>query len=394
MDVKHICFIVPDYPTKNEPVYTFVKQLVDSIAELGYKCSVIAPQSLTERLLKKRPSRPVFWQDPVEEGIVVDIYQPKVISFSNLRLFGRNISAYIVQKSVTKTFAGITPVPDVLYAHFWHSGVIAGMISKKYNIPFFVASGESKIWVESLFTKKTIKSALSDINGVICVSTKNMNESIELALSTRDKMTVIPNAIDPSIFYKFDKHAARSKLGFNDADFIIAFTGSFDRRKGIMRLDEAIKQLGKVKVIYMGSGKLTPKGDEILFSGKLPHDQICDYLNCADVFVLPTTAEGCSNSILEAMACGLPIISSDLDFNDDILTEKDAIRIDSMNVEEIKEAIDRLVIDDHLCHKMGENALAHSKEFSIKNRAIKIMTVIKNVLDRESEVQNDTQKIN
>ncbi|MBC3888873.1 glycosyltransferase [Acetobacterium paludosum] len=389
MNIKHICFITPDYPAKNEPVYTFVKQLICSIAELGYKCSVIAPQSLTERLLKKRSSRPIFWQDPVKKGIVIDIYQPKVISFSNLRLFGRNISTYVVQKSVAKTFAEITPAPDVLYAHFWHSGVIAGMISKKYSVPFFVASGESKIWVESLFTKKTIDNALSGLCGVICVSTKNMNESIELALSTRDKMTVIPNAIDPNLFYKIDKDAARRKLGFNKTDFIIAFTGSFDYRKGIMRLDKAIKQVGKVKAIYIGAGELTPKGDEILFAGKLPHERICDYLNCADVFVLPTIAEGCSNSILEAMACGLPIISSNLDFNDDILTANDAIRVNSMNVEEIKEAINRLIDDDHLCRMMGESALVHAKEFDINNRAIKVMSFIKNILDGESEVQND-----
>ena len=51
MNLKHICFIVPGYPTDEEPVYTFVKQLVCSVADLGIKCSVIAPQSITNTFL-------------------------------------------------------------------------------------------------------------------------------------------------------------------------------------------------------------------------------------------------------------------------------------------------------------------------------------------------------
>ena len=94
-----------------------------------------------------------------------------------------------------------------------------------------------------------------------------------------------------------------------------------------------------MKSIFIGSGEQTPEIDGILFCGKLPHDQIVHYLNAADVFVLPTLAEGCSNAIIEAMACGLPIISSDLPFNDDILDAENSIRVNSLDVESIAEAI-------------------------------------------------------
>lgn len=394
MQKKHICFVVPNYPTQNDPVYTFVRELVCSIAEQGYPCSVIAPQSMTKKFLKKKSSRPIFWQDHINDDVWVDVYQPRVISFSNLRLFGRNISTVIAQKAVIRSFAKIKPVPDILYAHFWHSGVTAGLLSKKYGIPFFVATGESKIWVESLYTRRTIKKALADINGVICVSTKNLNESIELKLAPQDKMVVIPNAIDPEKFYKIDQREIRNKLGFSEDDFIVSFMGSFDQRKGVLRLSEAVKQVDQVKAIYIGSGELTPKGDEIIFVGKLPHGQICEYLNCSDVFVLPTLAEGCSNAILEAMACGLPIISSNLGFNDDILTVHNSIRIDSMNVEAIAAAINRLKNDHSLCNKMAECALARSQEYHIKNRTQKILSFIETAIDDEKEVQHDNQKIN
>lgn len=394
MQKKHICFVVPNYPTQNDPVYTFVRELVCSIAEQGYPCSVIAPQSLTKKLLKKKSARPQFWQDYVKEGVWVDVYQPRVLSFSNLNIFGRNLSARFAQKAVIRVFSKMRPRPDVIYAHFWHSGVTAGIISKKYEIPFFVATGESKIWVDSLFTRQMIQKSLADINGVICVSTKNLDESMELKLAPRNKMIVIPNAIDPEKFYKIDKREVRNKLGFSADDFIVSFMGSFDHRKGVLRLSEAVKQVDQVKAIFIGSGDLIPTGDDIVFMGKLPHDQICEYLNCSDVFVLPTLAEGCSNAILEAMACGLPIISSDLSFNDDILNDLYAIRVDSMDTLAIADAIRTLKNDDNRRKKMAASALKQSQEYHISNRAEKILRYINNSINDEKEVQNDNPEIN
>jgi len=394
MQKKHICFVVPNYPTQNDPVYTFVRELVCSITEQGYPCSVIAPQSLTKKLLKKKSARPQYWLDYIKEGVWVDVYQPRVLSFSNLKIFGRNLSALLAQKAVIRVFSKMRPRPDIIYAHFWHSGVTAGIISKMYKIPFFVATGESKIWVESLFTRKTIRKSLADINGVICVSTKNLDESTELKLAPRNKMIVIPNAIDPEKFYKIDKREIRNKLGFSADDFIVSFMGSFDQRKGILRLSEAAKQVDQTKAIYIGSGELKPTGDEIVFIGKLPHDQICEYLNCADVFVLPTLAEGCSNAILEAMACGLPIISSELSFNDDILNDLYAIRVDSMDILAIAEAIRILKNDDNRRKKMAASALEQSQEYHINDRAEKILRFINNSINDEKEVQDDNQEIN
>ena len=80
-------------------------------------------------------------------------------------------------------------------------------------------------------------------------------------------------------------------------------------------------------------------------------------MNAADVFVLPTLAEGCCNAILEAMACGLPIISSNLPFNWDILNDKNSILIDPNNINQIADAIQRLRDSPKLRSEMSEEAL-------------------------------------
>ncbi|SFT25338.1 glycosyltransferase family 4 protein [Paenibacillus sp. BC26] len=376
MNVNHICFIVPNYPRPDDPVYTFVRQLVCSIADQGVKCSVIAPQSVTKIFFKKAKKRPLFWEDLSENKNVIDVYQPLYFSFSNYKLLNMNPSNIFIQRAVTKAFNGIKSKPDVLYAHFWHNGVIAGSIGEMKSIPVFVATGESKIWVKDLYSDKKIHKSLKDIKGVICVSSKNMQESIELKLAVKEKMTVIPNSINNKLFHPINKSEIRKKLNFNENDFIVAFTGSFNHRKGVMRLSEAVQKVNGVKSIFIGSGELKPTETGNLFTGRLPHNDIVDYLNAANVFVLPTLAEGCSNAIIEAMACGLPIISSDLPFNDDILDVSNSIRVDSNNIDEIASAIQYLKDNSERQATMSEASKIKAKELDINNRAKRIIEFI------------------
>lgn len=380
MRIKHICFIVPNYPTKNDPMYTFVRELVVSISRLGIKCSVIAPQSITNFIFKRKRKRSFKWQDKAKDGVVIDVYQPIHFPFLNISIKGHNIAGSLTSAAIKYAFYKYKLNPDILYAHFWHSGIIAAEISKKNDIPVFVASGESKIWVESLYSRSRIDKAIRRVKGVICVSSKNLEESIGSGLCERENSIVIPNAINNDLFYKKNRDEARRKLGLNENDFIIAFTGSFNHRKGVLRVISAMENLPDVKALFIGSGEQNPEGKNILFSGRLPHNQVVDYLNASDVFVLPTLAEGCCNAIIEAMACGLPIISSDLPFNDEILNEENSIRIDPSNIEEIREAIVLLKDNKKKRLDMGEKSLARSNELGIDARAEKIISFIETSL--------------
>lgn len=375
--VNHICFIVEGYPTSKQPGFTFVRELVASIADKGIKCSVIVPQSITKTIVRKRDRRPSHWIDTTENNNQIDVYQPTFISFSNYKINNYSITYEFWKRSIIKTFKKEKIDADVLYGHFWHSGHVGSIIGKEKNIPVFVATGEDTIRVYDIFKKSAVQKHLPFIKGVVSVSTENMEQSVALDLTTRDKVKVIPNAIDAKKFHQKDKSAIRRQLGFAEDDFIVAFTGSFDERKGVLRLAEAVKQVGDVKTIFIGSGELQPDIDGILFSGRLPHKDIPDYLNAADVFVLPTLSEGCSNAIVEAMGCGLPIISSELAFNDDILTEENSIRVNSQDVEAIAGAIRELKNNPTKRKELAKASLESAKTLNIEVRGQRVLDYIK-----------------
>ena len=123
----------------------------------------------------------------------------------------------------------------------------------------------------------------------------------------------------------------------------------------------------------MGSGELKPDCNNILFCGKISNDEVAKYLNAADVFVLPTNGEGCCNAIVEALACGLPVISSDLPFNDDVLDETNSIRVDVNGINQIENAINKLKTDKSLLNGLREGAARSAEKFDINVRAENII---------------------
>ena len=139
----------------------------------------------------------------------------------------------------------------------------------------------------------------------------------------------------------------------------------------------------RIKAIFVGTGpaELAPQCNNIVFKGRIPHNKIPNYLNAADVFVLPTLHEGCCNAIIEAMACGLPVISSDLSFNHDVLDGTNSIMLDPNDVDAITVAIEKLYNDRILCHKLSEGAINRSRELTIEKRA---QTIVKFIQDRIS----------
>lgn len=370
--LRNLLVISLGYPTEKDPTYTFVEQLCVAMAKHNLDITVIAPQKVL-KLLHKKSRHPYKRIVQLQNGGKITIFQPAYLSLSNYKIGKFSLSEWMFGRSVNMVLNKNKIKPDTVYGHFWWCGYAGYEYARDNNIPLFVATGESVI--QKAFSIKCDQNSFSKfVKGVICVSGKNRDESIKMGLTTIDKCGVFPNAIDENIFHKQNKKECREQLGLPQEDFIMAFVGWFIERKGPMRVAEAIKKIGGVKSLFIGGGGQKPICDGILYCGSLPHEAIPQYLCAADCFVLPTLHEGCCNAVIEALACGLPVVSSNLPFNWDVLDESNSILVDPLNVDEIAQAIKKLRDDKDYRNLLSEGALRKAEDLTIDKRATSIIS--------------------
>ena len=375
----HICVISHSYPTSRTIDFVFVDQLCREFADKGQKVSIIAPQSLTKCILRGIPIVKFRSRLTTIKGNNVTLYRPFWISL------GPKFTKFVgdsFNKAVNRTLHKIQDPIDIIYGHFWAQAIAALPYAKSHQIPLFAVAGEGELDTHKKMTPESIKDVREYVSGCICVASKSKRESIDAGFVTEDKCEVIPNAINPELFYKRDKVEMRRKYGFSQDEFIVAFVGQWNSRKGVRRLSDALKKLNNpdIKAIFMGKGTEIPSYEHVIFQGTVDHNFLPEYLCCADIFVLPTNNEGCSNAVIEAMACGLPIASSDMEFNWDVLNETNSIMFDPMNIDEIADAINKLYEDKGLRTKLSEGALNTARNLTISARADKILNFIQSRL--------------
>lgn len=373
----YICILTTGFPTPTDPgKYAFVDQLACTWADMGNEVTVIYPiPAFVELSDKKRFYKPE-WKRETSGGKTLTVKCPRFFSASDRVIWGLDtkVVAYkSFQRAVCTSISRMKDKPDVLYGHFLPSGCQAGDVGEKLKIPSFCAFGESSLWSISGWNTEKVRRSLSKLFGIVSVSTENKRILIENKLFRKDDIEVFPNGADHSLFCPGDKQTIRKEYGFPEDAFIGVFTGSFNNDKGVLRAQEAAIEAGNVKMVYIGGGARKPEGSNILFCGKLQHENIPKYLSAADFFILPTKAEGCCNAIVEAMSCGLPIISANGAYNDDILSEEYSIRTDPDDISAMTEAIKVLRDSPERRAKMSAAAAEASRRFDINDRASAIV---------------------
>lgn len=183
---------------------------------------------------------------------------------------------------------------------------------------------------------RTLKSAAR----VFSVSDSLRRLAIELGAAV-DKTEVVGNGIDTERFQPMARAAARARFGLPDSAKVLISVGGLVERKGMHRVIEVLPALLKhhPDLHYLIVGGASPEGDNrteltaqvarlgladrVHFLGALPSDELKWPLSASDVFVLATRNEGWANVFLEAMACGLPVISTDVGGNAEVVCREE-----------------------------------------------------------------------
>ena len=371
-----LLIIASNYPWPQKPYSgTFVREFVWELARQGHTCKVVVPSTFWDILryggIGKRHEK----SNPVFSTAIVDVARPRYLSASAIRMFNRNtieLSDHFFTRAVMAEIMGAKDRYDAIYAHFFYpAGRAAAYCSEMLNIPFFIAHGDDDI--DPWYVRKGNK-YFEKVSGVIAVSKRNARFCIEEFAIPEANVRIFPNGIDQRLFYPRDRKQARAELGLPQDIKLIAFVGHYIERKGPHRLIKAVEGLERTKLLLIGEGPIKLDQQQVAFSGVVEHGKLPLYLSAADIFVLPTTGEGSCNAILEAMACGLPIISSNGDFNDDILNDQVSIRVDPLDIVAIRNAIVTLIDDDDRRQQMSISCLKWISNFSISHRVEGIAT--------------------
>ena len=363
---RKIVIVAEDYPSEGNPSYPFVQELAYCLSNEGFDCSVIAPQSISKTLVHREKLLKRKSVDISPDGKEITVYRPYIVTFSNASVgFIEKLVYGLYRRAIGRTIRKMDGI-EFVYCYFWHIGLITARALEHSGLKLIVQASECDISIIDSYNKAAL---IDRVNGVVCASRKNYDESADQGLIDQNSKTVIiPNGFRPDEFHPMDKKEARRRLGIDENAFVVAFVGDYNERKGVARLSEAIDRFDDVYSLFIGKGNIKPACRNILFQGTVPHKDLCLYLNCADVFALPTQAEGSCNAIIEAVACGLPVISSNKPFNDEILDDRYSIRINENSVDEIAASIQKLKEDPGLRMKMSENARLLSSRLDITHR--------------------------
>ncbi|PIR57958.1 MAG: hypothetical protein COU71_01225 [Parcubacteria group bacterium CG10_big_fil_rev_8_21_14_0_10_38_31] len=203
-----------------------------------------------------------------------------------------------------------------------------------------------------------------------------------------NKISVIYNSFDYSAILE-DKDEVRREYDING--YIIVSVGRLVPWKGFMSLVEVMPDILKdnpqAKLLIIGDGpemeKLKSKiinigmTDNVIMLGKLPHEEVLAYLKASDVFVLNTAYEGFSHQLLEVMASGTPIVTTNIGGNVEIIEDnKNGLLVEYDNKNQIKRSILQLLSSEDLVRALTEEGKKTVNNFSKErmiNETIKIL---------------------
>ena len=309
-----------------------------------------------EYLLKEFAKRKNLYVDVVTSS--VDKYKEKRLA-KNIRVFYLNIGKknknihhqkswdfikYFIQSSlwVIKNRENY----DLIHAFSGLPGGITALLSGK---PYIISLRGTEVpgyerrfsWLIRLI-KPLIKLSLRKAKAVDANSQYLKNLALKTAPDL--KIAVIPNGVDSRIFYPAKKLSSKP---------VILCNSRSGKRKGveylIRAMPEVLKKIPKVKLVLVGEGiekeslkRLTNKlklDKQIKFLGQVKHGKLPEIYRKASVFVLPSLSESLSNSLLEALACGLPVVATKVGGNPELMNKKNGILVPATDSQVPAEAI-------------------------------------------------------
>lgn len=327
------------FPSPNDPTAgVFIRERMFRVGR-HLPIVVVSPKAWSPfdwliRLRKPR-FRPTSSYLAEQQGIAV--YSPRFFSLPGVLKHWDStfmaLGSYLTLRKLKREFGF-----DLIDAHFGYpDGHAASLLARWFKKPLTITlRGSEKTYAETPAFRRRISAAVHAADKVLGVSDSLRQLAVRLG-APEARTLAVGNAVDSQRFHPVDRTEARRRLGLDASDPVIVSVGWLIERKGFHRVIEVLPKLIEkypaLRYLIVGGAtgadsmeaqlhqQVAELGIEqhVMFLGSMQPDELKWPLSAADLFVLATSREGWANVFLEAMACGLPVVTTDVDGNTEVV---------------------------------------------------------------------------
>lgn len=236
---------------------------------------------------------------------------------------------------------------------------------------------------------------LKKADRIITVSDFSKSEIVKYLKYPGDRIDVVPDAVDHDRYYPKRSKEILKKYGIPEDQKIILYVGSEQPRQNVPFIFKAIailkKDIPKVKLVKIGTPqwpkarreleKLKDKlglKNNIVFTDYVDEDELPKWYNAADLFIYPCLYAGFGVPPLEAMACGTPVITSNLTSLPEVVAGA-AIAINPHNIDGFTQAMKDILTNNYLSSDLAKRGIERAELFSWEESAKKILEIYKKI---------------
>jgi len=338
------------FPNSKDPYTTpFMPERARAISEI-IDLDIVAPISYVPYLKNDLP--------PITEsfdGLAVS--HPRYLGMPPFLWFMRGMSYYLMCRSF---WHNNRPPVDLVHIEWIYPDAYAFIhYGKKFHMKMIgVIHGNEAIgYFENEKRRRYYMKALQGLDRIIAVSSDLKRKITNEYNISEHKIDVIPNGVDISKFPMMNKTRTRDMVGLPPDKKIGICIARLSEEKNLDILIRAISLLGvdSPLMIVIGDGPLKGKlevmcesyniKDKFILKGSIPHNEIYKWLNAADFFCLPSQREGCPVVIHEALACGVPVVATNVGAIPDLIkSEEYGLLCRPSDAQELSKMIARSIV--------------------------------------------------
>ncbi len=388
-DILRICIIPTMFPRFEGDYYgPFVFNEAKALVKKGFEVHVVTPHNqgaVYEEIMDGIQVHRFRWWEPKPFKALVYFKGLK----DYIRLLTYLISLFFCLIQINRKYN-----IEIMHAHsVIPTGFVGAIIAKLLNVPFFITAHGMDVYNFEKYSifRHILLFSLNSGDSAIAVS-EDLVEKMRFLGVDVNKIVLLMNAVDTERFKPARNKLLRNKYHIHDKELLILFVGYLDVFKGIFEILNAFHNLknksSNLKLMMVGGGPKESElktlvsefdlEDAVIFTGEVKPGIIQEYYQAADIFVLPSHIKGVPVVVIEAMACGLPVVVSNTEIVEDGLN---GFLVPHNNSELLANKIEILVNDPVLREKFRKESIKTiNKEFNINIKVEKLIKLYKNSL--------------